>query len=888
MIQKMAPPDEPRGDNDRLKRALETHSMESVRFLILAKEELGDYAYSYLIKTVQEIVEQCSNPDGGITVEKCEEILSEVFVDRTRLLNSFHHFLEARDPFHDDLQLVPNPVSFLAKVKASPYISNEDYNDLLTTLCQFGTTRTMTVEDVYNKVKRVMHQCPEFIEIFKTYLPPHLRLPLPNEQSCRSPKTSPAVKAVLSFTPDATHSLDGIRVKATNIMNKVSQPEYHHDQNPKSVEFSFRQEPTQRIPYSVRMPRKGGNGESLHAEEDEGDKMDPLPDWSPSRANDLPPKVDLNICTPCTPRYHLLPENCITLQSSYRTELGRSIFNDTLVSVTSGREDCFKFRTKNLYEENIFKCEDDMFESDMLLQRFIATADFIRNLQDRVDSDMKIQEHLTPLHRRCIEQLYDDRGLDMLDALSETDSTSGTLALLHYRLNQKIEDLSEARSSLNKTCSSIISYNYYRSLDHRSSSFKQLDNRRMSPKALLAEAKEINMTRLNDGDKHLSSACNKQSRLISEGLLDHSNLHIHEDIHSIVCYAFKTWCPSEHKPVMIWTKLVQPFVSVSCKMPELNGTVAPKEACERCGLSRTFLRSIPNALLANNFPLSSKRGGCLGNTSNKSTSIHDGCKAEIEEGEFIPDIENIELDSMLGLGNDVAAPNGDVSSFQCQGHSICDHGNKSEVHHESREGSNVEMGSLAYSKRIAELRDVKGGIPCCSLVVLCRLNQILYERLLVAKVLSREASAKALPRGSRTCDLYAEFQEELFKLIDRSTDNSKFEEYCLNFLGPGSYILFTLDKLISLVIKQLCRICPTDEDNMLIQLNEKVRRRNLSEDLLRHQNARSSPAHQTNGSLEQDPKEGWKGGNPLDDTVKLTQNHFQRRKRRKMENGAAS
>jgi paired amphipathic helix protein Sin3a len=51
---------------------------------------------------------------------------------------------------------------------------------------------------------------------------------------------------------------------------------------------------------------------------------------------------------------------CLTLKSSYRTELGQSIFNDTLVSATSGREDCFKFRTKNHYEENIFKCEDDM------------------------------------------------------------------------------------------------------------------------------------------------------------------------------------------------------------------------------------------------------------------------------------------------------------------------------------------------------------------------------------------------------------------------------------------------------------------------------------------------------------------------------------------------
>lgn len=35
------------------------------------------------------------------------------------------------------------------------------------------------------------------------------------------------------------------------------------------------------------------------------------------------------------------------------------------------------------------------FESDMLLQRYRTTSDFIRNLQGYVDKDMKIQDHLT-------------------------------------------------------------------------------------------------------------------------------------------------------------------------------------------------------------------------------------------------------------------------------------------------------------------------------------------------------------------------------------------------------------------------------------------------------------------------------------------------------------
>jgi paired amphipathic helix protein Sin3a len=67
---------------------------------------------------------------------------------------------------------------------------------------------------------------------------------------------------------------------------------------------------------------------------------------------------------------------------------------------------------------------------------------------------------------------------------------------------------------------------------------------------------------------------------------------------------------------------------------------------------------------------------------------------------------------------DAAAHSGNGLSSQCPGHSNCDHSDKSGVHCGSREGYNIEMGSSAYSKRTAELYDVKCSIPCCSQVVL--------------------------------------------------------------------------------------------------------------------------------------------------------------------------
>ena len=46
------------------------------------------------------------------------------------------------------------------------------------------------------------------------------------------------------------------------------------------------------------------------------------------------------------------------------------------------------------------------FESDMLLQRYKATADFIGNLQDNIDSSVKIQEYLTRKEYFIIQKIW--------------------------------------------------------------------------------------------------------------------------------------------------------------------------------------------------------------------------------------------------------------------------------------------------------------------------------------------------------------------------------------------------------------------------------------------------------------------------------------------------
>ncbi|XP_073354751.1 uncharacterized protein [Aegilops tauschii subsp. strangulata] len=362
---------------------------------------------------------------------------------------------------------------------------------------------------------------------------------------------------------------------------------------------------------------------------------------------------------------------------------------------------------------------------------------------------------------------------------------------------------------------------------------------------------------LNAGDKYadtaMSNAGDKYADTDTSNAGDkYADTDMHKDISSILSAA----CASEEKQVMNWAKIVHPFLSAHCLWPSSKETVAPAKACEHCRTSKDFLSRIPDALPATKLSSSSKRGEFLKKKSNDLSSSHDGFGQDIDqEGDFMPEPEIIELDVMLGarkepVSCDVGTSGIDGLSSRCRiidtsEPSTRDHGNKHEKQHESSQ----------HSKTSAKLRGVKGG-TCCFLIVLRRLYQILYDRLQTARGLCADDL------------LYAEFKDKIIKLHAHCIDNSSFEDFCLQFLGPKSVELFTLDIVINRVIKQLCIIYSRDQDNSLFQFLENFGRPVLPKPVFSHQN------------YDQEEQE-----KALADTEKLPR-HFERRKKRKLENSA--
>ncbi|KAK2994387.1 hypothetical protein RJ640_029502, partial [Escallonia rubra] len=281
-------------------------------------------------------------------------------------------------------------------------------------------------------------------------------------------------------------------------------------------------------------------------------------------------ELDLSNCERCSPSYRLLPKNYPIPSASERTEIGAQVLNDHWVSVTSGSEDySFKHMRKNQYEESLFRCEDDRFELDMLLESVNVTTKRVEELLDKInvntiqtDSYFHIEDHFTGLNMRCIERLYGDHGLDVVDVLKKNAPLA--LPVILTRLKQKQEEWARCRSDFNKVWAEIYAKNYHKSLDHRSFYFKQQDTKSLSTKALLAEIKEISEKKRQDDDVLLSIAAGNRRPIIPNLEFEYPDSCIHEDLYQLIKYSCGEVCTTEQldKVMKVWTTFLEPMLGV--------------------------------------------------------------------------------------------------------------------------------------------------------------------------------------------------------------------------------------------------------------------------------------------------------------------------------------
>ncbi|XP_017636091.1 paired amphipathic helix protein Sin3-like 2 [Gossypium arboreum] len=292
-------------------------------------------------------------------------------------------------------------------------------------------------------------------------------------------------------------------------------------------------------------------------------------------------ELDLSNCQRCTPSYRLLPDDYPIHIASQRSELGAQVLNDHWVSVTSGSEDySFKHMRRNQYEESLFRCEDDRFELDMLLESVSSTAKRVEDLLNSIneneislESPFCVEDHFTVLNLRCIERLYGDHGLDVMEILRKTPTLA--LPVILTRLKQKQEEWTKCRLDFNKVWAEIYSRNHYKSLDHRSFYFKQQDSKNLSAKSLVAEIKELKEKNQKEDDVLVASVAGHRQPLAPHLEYDYLDVSIHEDLYKLIEYSCEEICSTReelNKVMRLWTSFLEMMLGVPPRPSGREGT----------------------------------------------------------------------------------------------------------------------------------------------------------------------------------------------------------------------------------------------------------------------------------------------------------------------------
>ncbi|XP_051557779.1 paired amphipathic helix protein Sin3a isoform X2 [Myxocyprinus asiaticus] len=212
-------------------------------------------------------------------------------------------------------------------------------------------------------------------------------------------------------------------------------------------------------------------------------------------------EIDYASCKRLGSSYRALPKSFQQPRCTGRTPLCKEVLNDTWVSFPSWSEDStFVSSKKTQYEEHIYRCEDERFELDVVLETNLATIRVLETVQKRL-SRMSAEEQAKfkldntiggsseVIHRKAIQRIYGDKAPDIIDGLKTNPAVSVPIVL--KRLKIKEEEWREAQRGFNKIWRDQNEKYYLKSLDHQGINFKQNDTKVFRSKTLLNEIETL-------------------------------------------------------------------------------------------------------------------------------------------------------------------------------------------------------------------------------------------------------------------------------------------------------------------------------------------------------------------------------------------------------------
>jgi len=431
------------------------------------------------------------------------------------------------------------------------------------------------------------------------------------------------------------------------------------------------------------------------------------------------------------------------------------VLNDTWVSVPVGSEDNYSFKhmRKNQYEEALFKCEDERFEVDMVIDSNAAAIAALEPLAQEIHSLKAAEESrggaqrfqykldkrsLGVIHLNAIIRIYGDHGAEILELLKK--NPAGSIPIILKRLKQKDIEWRKARQELNKQWKEIQEKNWHKSLDHRSFYFKQTDKKQCSQRVLVQEIKEKRQ------EMEASADPVPEPFLMRPHLkLKFPKTEVHRDCLRVLMFAAENSGLStldKERIIKLFRSFLQPFFC----LPE---------------------DWVPQ-------PSADGEGGPAPSTapSPAPTELRE-CVLSSDEDEDGEDGEALAL-PVLDPGDLPALAHGQQLLYSTQGCYFF-----LRLYH-------------IFSERLQKAQE------------LCEAAKDSKETMVThpLKALTSEGEGAEDELSQYMGDGYKSFLSLLYAVVDGTLDSSRFEDGCRQLAGNNAFMLYTLDKVTAQLLKQ--------------------------------------------------------------------------------------
>jgi paired amphipathic helix protein Sin3a len=189
------------------------------------------------------------------------------------------------------------------------------------------------------------------------------------------------------------------------------------------------------------------------------------------------------------------------------------VLNDEWVShpTWASEESGFVSHKKTPFEEAVHKSEEERHEFHVQIEALVRTIAVLEPINSRID-EMTNEERSTfrlkpdfggsgmAIYHRIIKKIYGrDMGLEVIQALQDCPSVAVPVVL--NRLKQKDEEWRRAQREWSRTWKEVDSKNFYKSLDHQGTNFKQNDKKNITAKYFVADIQAIKKQQLKKIDK---------------------------------------------------------------------------------------------------------------------------------------------------------------------------------------------------------------------------------------------------------------------------------------------------------------------------------------------------------------------------------------------------